>query len=899
MDRIRGLLVRLRSLWNRTASERDLDDELRFHVAMETEAGEQRGLPADEARRRALVAFGGVERFREETRDTHRPRWLEEARSDLAHGWRLLVSRPGFSIAVILTLGLGIGANTAIFSAVNAVLLRPSPFADPDRLVMIWETDRASGTHHEPASWPDIADIRERSRTLQDVGAMTGRDVTISRPGSGDPERVAGLAITPSLLSVLGVQVIAGRPFTADEGRAGGQRVVLLGEEFWRTQFAADPGIVGRTIMVDERPALVAGVLPAAADLGVRQIHERADYSETFSAAHVDVWLALEPSADSFPRETHPFLTVGRLAPGATVAAAQRELAGIAANLERAYPVNAHRGVNIESYGSVVFGAVRPALVLLFGAVTLLLLVTCANVANLLLARTAARAREVAVRVALGAGRARIGRQFLIESLLFVLLGTAAGVALAFAALHLLITLAPSDVPRIDTASVDGRVLAYSAGTAVLIALFFAALPTLQLRRLDLQHTLKSHGGRLISLGRSARRFQSGVIVAEVAVTVMLVVGAGLLLRSLWRLSQVDPGFDAGQVLQAQYQLPATRYPADYKHFPNFPEIDAFHARLLVAIRAMPGVAAAALAGSPPLDPGFTNSFMIVGREAESAHYPEIRTRFVSPGYLETLRVPLLAGRSIGDGDDGHSPNVVMINGAAARRYFPGADPIGHSISFWGSARRIVGVIGDEKFRGVAAPSEPATYAPLAQAPPRQATLLVRVSHGDPMSLVPGIRAALRGLDPQVPLFDVKPLALEVRSSIAKPRFDAVLLAAFGAVAILLAVIGVYGVLSYTVTERMGELGVRMALGADRWSVVRLVAGMGMGLAGLGVALGVGAAYAGSRLLRSMVFGVTTTDPATFAGVIAIVMLTALAATLEPALRATRADPMQALRAES
>ena len=899
MDRIRGLLARLRSLWNRSAAERDLDDELRFHVAMETEAGEQRGLPRDEARRRALVAFGGVERFREEARDTHRPRWLEDARSDLAHGGRLLVSRPGFSAAVILTLGLGIGANTAIFSAVSAVLLRPSPFADPDRLVMIWETDRASGTHHEPASWPDIVDIGERSRTLADVGAMMGRDVTIMRPGSGDPERVAGLAITPSLLSVLGVQVIAGRPFAADEGHAGGQPVVLLGEEFWRAQFAADPGIVGRTIMVDERPALVAGVLPAAADLGVRQIHERADYSEAFGAAHVDVWLALEPSPDSFPRETHPFLTVGRLAPGATVAAAQRELAGIAASLEHAYPVNAHRGVNIESYGSVVFGAVRPALVLLFGAVTLLLLVTCANVANLLLARTAARAREVAVRVALGAGRARIGRQFLIESLLFVMLGTAAGVALAFVALHVLITLAPSDVPRMDTASVDGRVLAYTAGTALLIAFLFAALPALQLRRLDLQHVLKSHGGRFISLGRSARRFQAGVIVAEVALTVMLVVGAGLLLRSLWRLSQVDPGFDTARVLEAQYQLPATRYPTDYRRFPNLPEINAFHARMLAAVRAIPGVAAVALAGSPPLDPGFTNSFAIVGREAESAHYPEIRTRFLSPGYLEVLGVPLLAGRSIEDGDDAHSPNVIVINRAAARRYFPGTDPIGQSISFWGNARRIVGVIGDEKFRGVDAPSEPAVYAPLAQAPLQQATLLVRASHGDPMALVPAIRAALRGLDPQVPLFGMEPLALTVRSSIAKPRFDAVLLAAFGAVAILLAVIGVYGVLSYTVTERMGELGVRMALGADRWSVVRLVAGMGVGLAGLGVALGVGAAYAGSRLLRSMVFGVTTTDPATFAGVIAIVMLTALAASLAPAFRATRADPMQALRAES
>src|SRR6185437_3596330 len=366
-------------------------------------------------------------------------------------------------------------------------------------------------------------------------------------------------------------------------------------------------------------------------------------------------------------RETHPFLTVGRLAPGATPAAAQREVSTIAAALEREYPVNAHRGVNIESYGSVVFGAVRPALLLLFGAVTLLLLVTCANVANLLLARTAARTREVAVRMALGAARARIARQFLVESLVYVVLGGAAGVVLAFAALHGLVSLAPSDVPRVDTASIDGRVAAYTAGTTLVIGILFAALPALQMRRLDLHHALKSHGGRLISLGRSARRFQACVIVAEVALTVMLVAGAGLLLRSLWRLSRVDPGFDTTRVLEAQYQLPSTRYPIDFKRFPD--------------IRAIPGIAAAALAANPPLDPGFTNSFTIVGREAESAHFPEIRTRFVSPGYLETLGVPLLGGRAIAESDDAYSPNVIVINRAAAQRYFATTDPIGQSIA--------------------------------------------------------------------------------------------------------------------------------------------------------------------------------------------------------------------------
>ncbi|MGH2632354.1 MAG: ABC transporter permease, partial [Tepidiformaceae bacterium] len=393
---------RLRALWRRGAVEHELADELRFHIDRETEAGVTRGLSRDEAGRRALVQFGGLERYREESRDVRGLTWWDEARSDLRHGWRLLVAHPVFAGTAILTLALGTGANTAIFSVVNTVLLQPSPFYDPDHLVMLWETDRSSGTHHEPASWPDVVDFRERSHTLSAIGSVMGADVTIT--GDGDPLRVAALDVTPNLLAMLGVAPVAGRLFRPEEGSAGNAQVAVMGARFWRTHYDGDRGMIGRTITVDGRPTTVVGVAATGADLGIRQVHERADYAATFSGEHVDLWIAMQPTPAAYGRQTHPFLTLGRLAPGATLGAAQHELASISADLERQYQVNANRGVNLERYSDVVFGAIRPALLMLLVAVTLVLLVTCANVANLLLARTATRALEVALRRALGAG---------------------------------------------------------------------------------------------------------------------------------------------------------------------------------------------------------------------------------------------------------------------------------------------------------------------------------------------------------------------------------------------------------------------------------------------------------------------------------------------------------------
>ncbi len=894
MDRLRALWNRRRSLWRRREVERELDAELEFHLDMETRAAESRGLTPDEARREALVKFGGLDRFKEEARDARGLNWLEESRRDLRYSLRLLAASPVFSAAAILTLALGIGANTAIFSVVDAVLLADSPFAEPDRLVMVWETDRASDTFHEPASWPDVADFRERTRTLAGIGVVAGQDYTLS--GEGDPERVTGLSVTPNLLQLLGVRPLAGRLFEESEGGAG-DLVVLLGEEFWRARFAADPGVVGTRLLLNEQPAIVVGVVPADADLGIRQVHERADYAPAFSGADVAIWRAIRPSPEFFPRQTHPFLTLARLAPGVSLAVAQEDLAAIAADLEAQYPENANRGVNLEAYSEVVFGPVRPALFVLLGAVALVLLVTCANVANLLLARTAARSREVAVRLALGAGAARIRRQFLVESAVLTGIGAGTGVLLAYIGLEALVALAPADIPRLGEAGVDLRVLGYTTALAAAVALAFGLLPSLQLGRMNLHDTLKAQGGRRVSEGRRGRRFRSSLVVAEVALAVMLVVGAGLLLRSFWQLRNVDPGFDTERVLKAQYQLPGSRYPRDFSRYPDLPEINNFHARFLDAVRAIPGVEAVTIAGGHPLDQGFTNSFLIVGREAESQDFPEIRTRFLTPGYLETLGVPLLEGRFITDGDDVRAPLVVVINRTAADRYFPDGRAIGQQIRFWGASRTIVGIIGDEKFKGIAEPTEPASYSPLAQNPLQVATLMIR-AQGDPLTLVSAIRREFRALDPQLALFDIEPLEATLVNSIAKPRFTATLLALFAGLAIFLAVVGVHGVLSYTVAQRRPEVGIRMALGASRGDVLRSVFGEGMALAGIGIALGLLASLVGSRVLSSLVFGVTTTDPATYGVVTAAVLAAAAFAGLLPALRATRVDPANSLRAE-
>jgi predicted permease len=819
---------------------------------------------------------------------------------DLRLAWRSLRRTPGFTAAAVVTLTLGIGANTAIFSVVDGVLLRPTPFADPDRLVMVWETDRKSGTTREPASVPDFLDFRERSKRFERLSAFTAVEVNLTQPES-DPARLAALAVGYEMLPMLGLAPLRGRTFTAEEDRPGGPAVALISEQLWERYFDRDPAVIGREIVVDDVPRVIVGVLPAGTDFGIRQVLGASAYGRGFAErggqTRVDLWVPLQPDPVASPRQTHPILVVGRLAPGSGTSQAQQEMTAIMAELERSYPENDARGAFVEPLTRVVFGPVRPALLLLLGAVVLVLLVTCVNIANFLLARGAARRHEVTVRVALGAGAWRLARQFLAESLLLSLAGSVVGVALAYFLLDLLVALAPASIPRIDAVGIDARVLLGTMLVTGLVAMVFGLLPMLQAGRWAVGPALQDDPGRGATAGRRQARLRSALVTAELAMAVTLMVGAGLLINSLWRLRHVDPGFQAEHVLKAEYQLPASRYPQSRPEWPRWREVQRFADELRGRVSAIPGVTAVTIAGSHPLDPAFTSSITVVGREAEASDWPEPSIRRIDPGYLATLKVPLLAGRGLTESDDAEAVPVVLVNAAARMRFFGGGDPVGQRIRLWGAERTVIGVIANEKIHGLSKATPPSVYLPLTQAPAANGSLLVR-STQDPVALAAAVGALVGELDPALPLFGVEPLSATVSNSTGQERFTTVVLGLFAAVALVLAMTGVYGLLSYLVTRRTREIGIRMALGADAPAVRALVLGAGVRLAAYGLGLGVLGALATSKILTALLYGVTPGDPATLAEVAVLLGAVAVAASYLPARRAARVDPMSALRAD-
>ena len=820
---------------------------------------------------------------------------------DLRYALRSLRKSPGFTTAAVLTLALGIGANTAIFSVVDGVLLRSSPFEDIGRLMVIWETDRKSGTTREPASVPDYLDFRERTARFGELAAMAASEVNLT-PDDGDPARLAGLLVTHEYFGLLGLVPVLGRAFMDEEDQPGGPAVVLIGEDLWERLFSRDPAVVGRTLRLNDIPRTIVGVLPRGADFGMLQILKAAAYSRGFAdrggRTQVDVWLPLQPNPAVNPRGNHPIFVLGRLAPGASAETAQEEMATITADLEATYPDNDARGANVEHLEGVVFGPVKPALIVLLGAVAFVLLVACANVANLLLVRGAARAREVTVRTALGAGVRRLARQFVAEGAVLTTAGAVLGVGLAILGLDVLLSLAPADIPRVAEVGIDARVLGATIALSVVVGLAFGLLPTLQARRLNLQASLQGES-RGASAGREHRRFRSTLVVTELALAVMLMIGAGLLVKSFWRLQQVDPGFQASGVLKAEYQLPASRYPRDFSQWPNWPAPRRFNDDLRDRVRALPGVQGVTMAGSHPLDAGYTSSIRVVGREAEAADWPEPSIRIVAPGYFETLGVPLVEGRRFGESDVVTATPVIVINQAARRRYFETQEPLEQQINLWGANRTVVGVVENERIHGVATEPPPAVYLPLGQVPSASGShsLLVRAT-GDPVALAPVVRRVVRELDPALPLFGVEPLERTLANSVGQRRFTMLVLGLFAAVALLLAAVGVHGVLSYTVAQRTREIGIRMALGADLREVRRLVLGQGARLAAIGLGLGLLGALALSRLLSALLYGTGADDPATYASVALALGAVALLATYLPARRATRVHPVEALRYE-
>jgi putative ABC transport system permease protein len=799
--------------------------------------------------------------------------------TDLKHAARSLRRSPGFVIAAVATLALGIGANSAIFSVVNAVLMRPLPYPDPDRLVLVWERNVPRHQETNVVNPQNYLDWQDRAKSFAGLALLSWSQITFT----GDsPEIISGRAVTPNFFDVIGMPLAMGRGFNQAEGLPGSPSVIVLSDGLWRRRFGADPGIVGRSVPVAGGSALVIGVAPAA--LGPMP-WGREQYWEPFR---------IDPS-DRI-RGGRYALVVGRLAPGVSRERAQAEMSGIAASLEKEYPdFDTGWSTNVVQLKDQVVGSSRRALLLLLGAVSMVLLIACANVGNLMLSRATGRQREVAIRTALGASRWRLMRQALLESVLLAAIGGAVGLLLAVWAVDLLVSAGPRDIPRLSEIGVDPRVFAVTAGISLLVGILFGLPAALGDVHADLASGLKGESPRTTATV-SATRFRGALVVAQMALALILLAGAGLLVRSLQQLASVDPGFDPENVLTVSVDLPEATYGEGARQ-------TAFLDQLRDRVRSLPGVTDVGAVNMLPLTSvGSSTTIHLMGRpEPAQGQEPVADIRYADPGYFTTMRVPLRGGRGSNTADVPKAPPVVLINETMARQFWPGEDPIGRrlKIDMWkpDDVVEIIGVVGDLHPNTLDDDIRPMIYYPLSQEPSRSLTLVIRHAGGVD-GLAGQVRAAVREIDRGVPLTDVATMNARLNQSMSDRRYPMLLLAGFAALAVVLASVGIYGVLAYTVGQRTREIGVRMALGARRGDVLRMVLGGGIRLTLIGVGLGaVGAAIAG-RALGKLLYGITPTDPVTFAAVALLLTVIAAVACYLPARRATRVDPMVALRAE-
>jgi putative ABC transport system permease protein len=800
----------------------------------------------------------------------------------------MLAKSPAFTLVAVLALAIGIGANTAIFSVVNAVLLRELPFAQPERLVRLWGTNaqqsvpRGMGEFSDFNVSPnDFADWRAQNHSFDSLAAFSSYG-SVTLTGRDEPVRLRCPVVSPEFFSVLGVRPALGRFFLPEEEQVGKHRVVVLSYGTWQQRFGADPHIVGQTLTLNSSNFTVIGVAPKGFE------HPRPS-----PTSEPEMWRALPLSLDPGERNNHWLHAIGRLKPGVTQAQAQAEMNIINGQLERQYPdSNSGRGVRLGSLHEAMVGEVRPALSVLLGAVGFVLLIACANVANLLLARSSVRQREMAIRTALGASRWRIVRQLLTESVLLAILGGGFGLLIALWATDLFVGLSGGDIPRLGTISVDGRILGFTALISLVTGIIFGLAPALDSSRPDLNVSLKE-GGRAVTGGQ---RFRQLLIISEVALSLLLLIGAGLMMKSFWRLQHVPLGFNPENLLTMDISMPPSRYP-------DRDQAALFQARLLERLSALPGVTAAASTSVIPLSGANScDGMTIEGRPVSPAEMPCVEVRDSSPDYFRAMGIPLVRGRQLTERDNKDAPPVVIVNEAFARSFFHGEDPIGHRINHsspdkpavW---REIVGVVGDVRHFGLDAEARPEFYEPQLQAPALATSIVVR-SDTDLTSLAAAVRREVLAMDKDLPVYHLKTMRELISESVAQPRFRTLLLAIFATVALLLSATGLYGVMNYWVTQRTREIGVRMALGAQARDVLRMVVGQGMALAALGVGVGLVAAFALTRIINSLLFGVSATDPWTFVAVPVVLCVVAFVASYIPARRATRVDPMIALRYE-
>jgi putative ABC transport system permease protein len=802
---------------------------------------------------------------------------------DLRYGARMLAKKPVFTLVAILTLALGVGANTAIFTVINAALLRPLPYEDAERLVVVDTTMRRETIEVRSSSYPDFVDWRDQNTAFERIAAYSSPSFTLT--GGGEPERVDGELVSADYFPLLRARAAFGRTFLPEEDRAPDtHRVALVGHSLWQRRFGGDSAVLGRTIQLNDGNYTVVGIMPE----GFRGLSDAAE-----------VWLpmmmvsSIRPVRDIQQRNQRWLSTVARLKPGVTMAQAQAEMDAIMRRSEQAYPdSNRSRGALVTPLHEQFFGGLQLTLWILLGAVGCVLLVACANVANLQLQRAAGRASEMAVRLALGATTRRLVRQLLTESLLMSLIGGALGILIALWSVDFLIKLSPMTFPSFVNLTLDARVLGFSLLISVLTAAMSGLAPALQAARPALGETLKA-GGRNASGGLGRNRLLGSIVVSEIALALTLLIGAGLMIRSLQRLQAVDPGFNADRLLTMRVSLPSQRYPQD--------RIITFSQQLRERLQSLPGAQSVALASDLPLS-GVVSGGPI---ELEGQQPPpdgEIRMyrHRVTPGFFSTLGIPLVKGRDFTADDHAQAPGVVIISEAMARRHWPNEDPIGKRLREAGPQwRSIVGVVGEVKYRELPQNpnADPDVYFPLPQRPNGNLFLAIR-SDVDPNSMIAAVRGVLRELDADLPAYDVMTMAERVVNRTAQSRFGAWLLSLFGALALILAAVGIYSVMAYAVEQRSREIGVRVALGARAGDVLKMVIGQGMRLALLGVALGLGASLALTQLMKQLLFGVTAADPLTYGSLALLLTLVALVACWIPARRATKVDPVVALRME-
>jgi putative ABC transport system permease protein len=874
----------------------DVDDELRFHLESHVEMLVREGMTPDAARAEALRRFGDVHRVKRavramderHVRADHRAAAWDALRRDVSYGVRSLRRTPAFTAIAVLTLTLGIGANTAIFSIIEGVLLSPLPYAQPERLVQVYTRFSGFGFDRGNLSEPEFLDFQRDARSFEHLAAYTSRGYGLT--GEGEPERVRAIRATASLFAVLAVPAARGRVFLPEEDAPAHDQVVVLTDGLWRRRFGADPAVVGRTLTLDGRQRTIIGIMPAK-----------------FWFADADLFVPLAINRDTLTgRSAHYLQAVGRLEAGVPPAQANAEVATIATQLTAAYAANYPDklgfGASVVGMRDAWVGDTRPALFVLAGAVGLVLLIACANVANLLLARGEGRQRELAVRAALGAPRSRIVRQLLTESLLLALVGATLGLLLAPVGVNALLALNPDGLPFVRRIAVDGPVLAVALVLTLTTGLLFGVMPALQASRADVQSVLKE-GGRGSAGGRRGQQTRAVLVAGQVALAVVVVTGAGLLLKSFWRLQRVDPGFDTSSTLAFDLRLPPARYVSDSQAI-------GFFGTLVERLAALPGVEDAAAATTLPLGGSTSNWDIEIEGRPETAEEAPVSPNFqiVAGDYFRTMRIPVRQGRAFLPSDDGRATPVVLINETLARQQWPGRGPLGVRFRVRGSTppfpwMTVIGVVADSRQQSLREEPRGEYFVPLAQSTTSAGgawagmTMIAR-TRTDPAALVAPVRRTTWGLDPDLALANVRTLRELVSRSVAQPRFTTLLVLIFGAVALVIAAIGIYGVVAYSVSRRTREVGVRLALGALPSDVVRLIVSQGMAVAGAGIVVGVAGALVVTRAISRLLYGVSPTDPWTFAAIALLLTFVAALAAYLPARRVTRIEPTLALRGD-